>query len=561
MSKKIKYQYDNSTLKKLKEEFKCNLSDIAKWLGVSRQSISGRANKGKTKTSLPYWQNKEWTEEEIRILNQMITQYEYFYQDEQIIIQIYQHISESQFVIFIKNNIEIKCFFDIPAALYERLIKEQYHKYNDIDQKIRYGIRNSDMITTNMQGIEELRFRATDYPDLNRLITNRILRSSFKNRKEYFQFLGFHYLEGKVLTDKAIKKQLKEFLIKGTNQIYIPSNNPRNFHFRSMANRKGFSSLKSFVEYFGYKYKRINLTNIKETAIQEINKYYLIEENKVYLSAHHALYTKLYIYAKRRGKTLTDLLKEWGYVRIYKEDLPPQYVSPQKNEIKQRIISTEDDVRIILDELVIEDNLIYINSSDPIYTELIRWAIYNEMSVNEMLEHWGYQRIYLSVDKHLSNPSMPFNSKSEELLRATLFEKIKKIQGSLTISKSEIHKRERSQKLSLEMKKMYGYRCQLCSEENPIPLIEKEDGTFYVEVHHIVPISERELVQDDAFGQIIDTYKNVIVVCSHHHKVLHYHSGGFQELIKGEAGLLYFRSKKGDLLKVETNYHLKPSIC
>jgi len=91
---------------------------------------------------------------------------------------------------------------------------------------------------------------------------------------------------------------------------------------------------------------------------------------------------------------------------------------------------------------------------------------------------------------------------------------------------------QRSADLAKAMKKLYNYRCQLCCPDDTdfsSPIIEKEDGTLYVEVHHITHISERDKVDDDSRKRL-DTYENVVVVCTHHHKYLHYHHGGYPAL-------------------------------
>lgn len=48
----------------------------------------------------------------------------------------------------------------------------------------------------------------------------------------------------------------------------------------------------------------------------------------------------------------------------------------------------------------------------------------------------------------------------------------------------------------------------------------------------------------------------MIVACPNHHKMLHYHLGGYRD-IKQENGILYFVNEKADNFPIIDNYHLK----
>jgi len=73
-------------------------------------------------------------------------------------------------------------------------------------------------------------------------------------------------------------------------------------------------------------------------------------------------------------------------------------------------------------------------------------------------------------------------------------------------------------------------------------------------MHHIQGLSEETNLENEDIN--LDNYKNGIVVCCYHHKYIHYHLGGFKELVKDKNDTLYLRSKHGELLKVYTNHHL-----
>jgi hypothetical protein len=76
-----------------------------------------------------------------------------------------------------------------------------------------------------------------------------------------------------------------------------------------------------------------------------------------------------------------------------------------------------------------------------------------------------------------------------------------------------------------------------------------------MEVHHIIPVSKYDEVVDDT-NATLDIYENVIVVCPHHHRYLHYPDGGFEELFENDKGELCFRSKNGMVIQVFKKYHL-----
>ena len=78
----------------------------------------------------------------------------------------------------------------------------------------------------------------------------------------------------------------------------------------------------------------------------------------------------------------------------------------------------------------------------------------------------------------------------------------------------------------------------------------KKDGTKYVEVHHIKNLSE----EYDEEGTL-DRLNNLIVVCPNHHKMLHYHNGGYRKIVKTNNGLA-FTNDSSDIIPIVHNKHL-----
>ena len=65
------------------------------------------------------------------------------------------------------------------------------------------------------------------------------------------------------------------------------------------------------------------------------------------------------------------------------------------------------------------------------------------------------------------------------------------------------------------VKKLNGYRCQICEALGLSPhSFLKKTGTPYVEAHHVMPVSERQIGSLSA--------SNVMTVCANHHRQLHY---------------------------------------
>lgn len=90
-------------------------------------------------------------------------------------------------------------------------------------------------------------------------------------------------------------------------------------------------------------------------------------------------------------------------------------------------------------------------------------------------------------------------------------------------------RRSRSRQLAEELKRRYGYRCQLCGDA--ARTIDMGAGRLYVEIHHILGLAEAEdPVGDDQEEGIfsLDSYRNVVVVCAYHHRLLHHYKSRFR---------------------------------
>lgn len=65
------------------------------------------------------------------------------------------------------------------------------------------------------------------------------------------------------------------------------------------------------------------------------------------------------------------------------------------------------------------------------------------------------------------------------------------------------------------VKKLNGHQCQICAAVGSDPhAFRKKDGTPYIEAHHVMPVSERQIGSLSA--------SNVMTLCANHHRQLHY---------------------------------------
>ena len=66
-----------------------------------------------------------------------------------------------------------------------------------------------------------------------------------------------------------------------------------------------------------------------------------------------------------------------------------------------------------------------------------------------------------------------------------------------------------------EVKRLNGFRCQICKALGSEPLgFRKKDGEPYIEAHHVMPVSRKEIGSLSA--------ANIVTLCANHHRELHY---------------------------------------
>ena len=83
-------------------------------------------------------------------------------------------------------------------------------------------------------------------------------------------------------------------------------------------------------------------------------------------------------------------------------------------------------------------------------------------------------------------------------------------------------------KISSDIKRINNYKCQICEAfgHNPYSFTKK-NGNFYIETHHIIPVSN---LIEGTLGA-----RNLITVCANHHRQLHY---GNAQILPSEEDLI-----------------------
>lgn len=462
----VQSSFDAQTAKLLINEFGISQSDLAKWQGISRQAISGKISNNTQGNS---WITHELNVEEQAIVQDMIENKIFTTQSEDLTVAIRSNYRKAALIII--NEVETKVIFDFPEEIQNSIRKHQLDIFTEVDFEIK-------------EGLTPVTIMGEQYVYAEPSIRTKVRQQSNKRgikEEEYCQLHGYKGLaNGRTTTDEEIVEKINPYVVE-KNYIYIPHDSEHYFNFTNRAHRANMT-IEEYFEFFGFIKVDSRLGSNYESKIEEYKKEIrqcLIEGSdvKVMLKSDTSLYRKLYPFAKRRGITIEELLKDLGFERVFS----------------------------------IENEVTFANQSDtkPIDKTVIHLA------------------------------------------------ELENIQGNMERETSQTEKIKRNKQLVRKLKELYNYQCQLCGNDHSIPLIEKEDGTNYVEVHHIIALSTARLPnqEENVFDDRLDHYLNAIVVCPFHHKVLHYHHGGFSRIIE-QNNELYFISKRESLLKVERNFHL-----
>jgi len=510
------------------------------------------------------WQESNFTDREIDLIITVIESRNYYYEENSsgTIIKIFHSAkNDGKNAILYKANDVIKCKFELPNRIEQKLKVAGFDMYEEQDMEI-IKLINSEQ---NLSEIEEDKYGNKILNVLDTQLKSKIIaRANYLNMKytDYLQSMGFEATNKRKYSDKDVINLLSKYVI-NNNIIKIPSNNRDYIRIFRIAKNRGYRGLEKFFEDYGFKYERIRYAlDLNEKNKEIIAKNYIVQDNRIYINSLDPFYNRICSYAYKNNKLPDEYIIQLGFERIKNpKELPENYIqfdwkSEELNHLKD--VYSDDNIGAILDRLANEKGEVYLDTSSQTYWNLWKIANIRDISINELIEILGFKRLYAWDDHKIERPH---NHKNEllddrEFVRSNILE-LKEIQGGLEKSQTTNDRIKRSLKLVKAIKKLYHYKCQLCSDDGEgfsTPPIEKEDGSLYVEVHHIIPIEKANNWEDES-NKKIDTYKNVIVVCSYHHKYLHYYHGGFEKIIEMDDGF-YFESKLGDKIKIFTNHHL-----
>ena len=296
--------FDYSVISILCLMFSFKPGQMAKWFGVSRQSIYNTLDSHNMSRN-DVWTGKILTDREKIILHELIASKKFDYKDNSVICYCLNNRKNDFACIFIYKD-EIKCWFlkDLPDDLAQEIIAANLHKYSESelagesDGEVVYCIRKPYFLPEDPK-----RFRRN--AELRNMTTD-----------EYSQFLYRCPIgNAKQVRDEAIISWLEENMVDG--KVYL-SSDPKNQWIRSLASRNGYS-LKDFIALYGYESTRADIELSSEAArekhISELQKV-AFDGNQVFLAAGSPLYRALYTYSFGKNMTLTDYISSLGFKRV-----------------------------------------------------------------------------------------------------------------------------------------------------------------------------------------------------------------------------------------------------
>lgn len=547
---KPNYKYDVHTMRLLCTEYHLSRNIFAELFEVTHQAISHlitRQNKFST----------NWVVYELErgILNVFINMIkdrisEKVNKDEKFYISSNYDDFNPKFslvyVLKIDKELIIQCLFDLPNEIHQLLIHHHFHLFKPSQLE-----RLKEFIKIN----EDCKNESENYylPSNEKIIINRWIKEHptvFKDFDSFKQLFKLDYIfEKRHIFEVRTRQLLESYYVPELDIVKIPSKDKNHQKISNMANKRGMS-LQEFIESYGFNYKRIPIIDKDKKKKQyfEILKPYILEDGKVYISSLDPVYARFYILAYNSNRTITQYLKdEFGIERYTHINDVPSNLNPKIEKISY----TEDKEEEIIDkinEYYIVDkelNTIYIPTPSGFYWLLFRYCDSIDKDIDEVLHDWGYTR--------LRKNELNIQGGDEPLNRDDIADLFDDIQTSINKEESEVSRQKRSQRIVNLLKEMYDYRCQICGDEPLIPVIQMRNGKKYVEVHHIVPLHQQGVINDES-NCILDDYENAIVVCAHHHKVLHYEDGGYVDIKKIKDELFFVNN--GNKLPIKLNYHL-----
>lgn len=295
-----------------------------------------------------------------------------------------------------------------------------------------------------------------------------------------------------------------------------------------------FDEYAQFLGYSGYINKKDGVTDRRIIKFFEDN----LVDGEVYISSDPSNQW-IKSFSSRSDMTIKDFVEFYGYKKANRGKFAtsPSYILAVKENFRQEL------------EAIFVDG--YVQPQGKLYQRLYVFSKKQSLSMDALITELGFSRKRERiVDKIVFNPKLILNDleELEQDINATLMSQA----TASSYEERNIRTIERNKNLVKRLKNIYSCKCQLCNNDEWVP-IQMDNETFYCDVHHIIPLAE-----DIDEEVCLDNLHNMIVVCPNHHKILHYHKSGFRKTIE-ENGELFFTNESGEKFKIVENYHLKPN--
>ncbi|GAA3726949.1 hypothetical protein GCM10022378_15340 [Salinicoccus jeotgali] len=479
------------------------------------------------------------------IIYQMIRSYKSEYVDNNgLSVSIYKHNTQEKVAIFVKDKEKVYYVFDMQPDLQREIDDSQYCKLDSDDE---YHLRQiSSILNTYCDSGDEIELTSDEYrhfrivaKSLNITINLLLKRLGYKQ--------SVKYNDKRLLTQEELLDKLRKFVLDDGITVSLPSQNNEAQSLRLYASRSNMS-IADYVRSLGFKYKlRENENEANKNAlISEIKSKYIVEDSYIYISPYDRFYKNMYVRARRQGKTIDQFLNELGFERLLLNQLPENY-EPYDwiQDIKN--VGNDIDFKKEIEKSFVYNGRVYIPSKHYFYDQLFYHALLQKKSINEKLKEWGFVRTYSRPKEYI----LETEESGISPIKLNLLSEIKNIQKKIRLKKFNGETVVRSRELTDKLKKLYNYQCQVCGPESDT--IVMENGCNYVEIHHITPLHNAKVAEDEEDLEF-DNYRNLICLCPFHHKYVHYHKGGNYKLNRERSKLI---NSKGEELRIIIDFHLK----
>lgn len=553
--------FDSYSLSRLINDYDVKASQLASALHCTRQHISKIAKDIST-INMNGW-IRDYTDNEINIILKIINNKKYFYEDKTtnttILICSNKLDFEKKAIVYIKNNI-IKCMFSYNEKI-EKVLKDNFFDIlNETDFCLLEEVNN----LWNEQGNKKI--NNNKLVEIDSRLHQKISNISAKKNMTANSFLKLFDYELKDRriknTEEEIIKIIKKYIIED-NIVKIRVKDTDYLRLRYYAYRNNFENgIEGLVNHYGFKYKGgKDNSDVIEKHITRIRENYIVKNNLIYICSYDPYYGTLNALAVKRDMNLQTLLKSWGFERIKnKKDLPKEYIPyDYTDDLKSKLLSnwTDESLKIVLEQLSNFNNEVYIDTNSYFYYIIFLQATLKNMEINKLINYLGYKRVFRkekNTEQKLKNiESLLFENRTNYI--SDRIKQLKSIEAKykeVTDTKLII---KRNKKLVKILKELYQGKCQLCGGNEPqIPIILKSNGDIYCEVHHIKSFSNIQSNNDDI--NEIDSYKNAIVLCPYHHKLVHFKNKGFKQLMFLDNDEVYLVGEDDERIKLNLNYHI-----